>query len=214
MTRLRMRQRVGRRDARECRVHRAAMLDLLDDPRAGRLDAALVEALRRCDRCRAEIQEILLGSYAVQRAWRVASAAEPPGGTWPRLREMTRRPRGDAWRGRAHVLGICMSAFLVAVLSSSQLGAAIQPGAGAVLSEPDSAATADRHYDSVPRAAPSLPTVVETPPSGAHLVFVPSRKVVRTLAVDRLSARDASLQAPPVKPARSVPDAKNHPVTL
>jgi hypothetical protein len=190
------------------------MLELLDDPHGDHVDTVAMDALRGCERCRGEAQELLLGSYAVERAWRRERAAEPSQGSLTRVRDMTRRPRGDAWRGRAHVLGISASAVLVALMSTAQLGAALGPGGGASTAEPVRAASVDRRYEPPAVAGPSLAVAPATGTSGARPAPVLERRVTRQLAADRPSSPASSGQVSPIKTGQPTPAAKGHPTTL
>ena len=86
-------------NAADCRTHAAAMVDLIHGGPAAGVDTELLDALRTCERCRPEVEAILLGSWAVERAWQVARDVEPPETAWPKVRDLARRPRGDTWRG-------------------------------------------------------------------------------------------------------------------
>jgi hypothetical protein len=99
-----------------CRIHREGLLDFVDRRELGPDTPAALEHLDRCDECRTELAATVLAIHAVRRLLAEARAVEPPGDAWDRLSARVQRPVTSAWQARSAIVGVVVSAGLVAAL--------------------------------------------------------------------------------------------------
>jgi hypothetical protein len=102
----------------ECVHHRAALLDLVEDPTGRELAAPARTHLDTCVTCRGELADLVLMSFAVGRSLAEAREARPPADAWPRLRGRLSREQRHQPPGRASspVLGLMLAAGLAVAL--------------------------------------------------------------------------------------------------
>jgi hypothetical protein len=97
-----------------CHRHADDLLAFADDRDIAAVDAAALAHLDTCPDCRREVEQAALAAVALRRLGAVAADVEPSADVWPRLQaRLTRRP--VAWRWRAPLAGLLVSAAVVAV---------------------------------------------------------------------------------------------------
>jgi hypothetical protein len=113
----------------DCARHRAALLDLLEDPVGTSLPAPTRAHLDLCGACRVELADTLLMGFAVRRSLTVPPEGLPPADAWPRLRDRLWRRQRAPTIGRASspVAGLALAAGL-AVAMLAPLGLPVSGG--------------------------------------------------------------------------------------
>jgi hypothetical protein len=96
----------------DCRRLRPALLQLIEDPSGTSLTAAARAHLERCERCHADVAEVVLAGIAVHRSLAPARESRPAADAWPRLRTRVTRRSASPGRAASGVHGIALSAGL------------------------------------------------------------------------------------------------------
>lgn len=98
-----------------CHRHLETLLAFADHRDVSAVDEVALRHLDACPDCRQEVEAAALTAVALRRLAAEAARAEPSAEVWPRLRaRLDRRPA--AWRWRAPLAGLLVSAGLVAVV--------------------------------------------------------------------------------------------------
>jgi hypothetical protein len=105
-----------------CRIHREALFDFVDRRELGPGTPAALGHLDRCDACRTELGAMVLAIHAVRRFLAEARTVEPSGDAWERLSTRVQRPVTSTWQARGALVGVVVSAGLVAALVGPTVG--------------------------------------------------------------------------------------------